>query len=317
MLDQNKKYQSFTLVEVLIAVAIIGSIAGIAIAQFKIALDRSRQNKAISEVEAMGAAIEQIEEEMRRNNNERIYIRQLEWLAEKKSPDPEFSPWQGPYISSPPPRDENGHFKDPWGNRYYYNYWTSESELYYSEAEVPDEYKWQLPPKDTLEEEGKYAWYNVYGGSDKGGFVLGSYGSDGEPGGEGYAQDIIYRQYYPPIIQVEKEEGRCGRCFIATAAYGSYEEPHVQVLRKFRDKYLLTNEPGRKLVKLYYRYSPCAASFISKHNVLRAIVRTGLLPIIGLAYLLINTTLLQKFLLLTIIVLSPTLLLLRRKRLKT
>jgi len=105
-------------------------------------------------------------------------------------------------------------------------------------------------------------------------------------------------------------------CFIATAAYGSYEEPHVQVLRKFRDRYLLTNSLGKKLVKLYYRYSPSAASFIAKHNICRAIVRVGLLPIIGLAYLLINTTLLQQILLLISIVLSFTLLLIHKRETK-
>jgi hypothetical protein len=47
-----------------------------------------------------------------------------------------------------------------------------------------------------------------------------------------------------------------GRCFIATAAYGSPMAQDVKLLRAFRDQYLLTNEPGHKFVELYYSVSP-------------------------------------------------------------
>ena len=74
--------------------------------------------------------------------------------------------------------------------------------------------------------------------------------------------------------------GGGGGCFIATAAYGSYLDPHVEALRNFRDRYLLTNTAGRALVSLYYQYSPPIAFFISRHDNLRAATRWMLTPVV-------------------------------------
>lgn len=74
--------------------------------------------------------------------------------------------------------------------------------------------------------------------------------------------------------------GGGGGCFIATAAYGSYLHPKVLILREFRDRYLLTNAPGRIMVTLYYRLSPPLAEVIARHDVLRAGCRIILAPII-------------------------------------
>ncbi|HAS16686.1 MAG TPA: hypothetical protein DCR39_02015 [Nitrospiraceae bacterium] len=71
-----------------------------------------------------------------------------------------------------------------------------------------------------------------------------------------------------------------GGCFIATAAYGSYLDPHVKTLRDFRDTYLLTNRMGKVFVDFYYTYSPTVAELIRKHEFLRIVTRIILIPIV-------------------------------------
>jgi hypothetical protein len=76
-----------------------------------------------------------------------------------------------------------------------------------------------------------------------------------------------------------------GGCFIATAAYGSMMEPHVKILRDFRDRFLLGNMVGKGFVRLYYTYSPPIADFIAKHDSLKAMVRISLLPVVGVSWI--------------------------------
>jgi len=78
--------------------------------------------------------------------------------------------------------------------------------------------------------------------------------------------------------------GGGGGCFIATAAYGSLVEPHVKILRDFRDRFLITNTLGKSFVNLYYKYSPPFADFIAKHDNLRMMVRMTLFPLVGISW---------------------------------
>jgi len=79
--------------------------------------------------------------------------------------------------------------------------------------------------------------------------------------------------------------GGGGGCFIATAAFGSYMDPHVKVLRSFRDACLQTTAPGRAFVRWYYATSPPIADVIRGSETLRAGVRLALIPLIGFGYL--------------------------------
>jgi hypothetical protein len=94
-----------------------------------------------------------------------------------------------------------------------------------------------------------------------------------------------------PSQPVSNGGGGGGGCFIATAAYGSYDAPFVKLLRNFRDEFLLTNGPGRMFVKAYYRHSPAMASWLENHSWARSTVRILLIPVVAIAWFMVKLTL--------------------------
>lgn len=109
--------------------------------------------------------------------------------------------------------------------------------------------------------------------------------------------------------------GGGGGCFIATAAFGSPAARHVQILRDFRDRYLLSFNAGKAFVKFYYAASPPVARFIAQNAALRLMTRWMLLPVIGVAYLMMTWGAMATFTLLIFLMLalSTLILILRRK----
>lgn len=65
-------------------------------------------------------------------------------------------------------------------------------------------------------------------------------------------------------------------CFIATACYGSPDAAEVQLLRRFRDEWLLNYRMGRAFIHFYYAASPPVAHFLRTHEPARKAVRVGI-----------------------------------------
>jgi hypothetical protein len=108
------------------------------------------------------------------------------------------------------------------------------------------------------------------------------------------ATDDLYRRY-------REAGGSPASCFIATAAFGSYESGWVYVLRDFRDQVLLQHGWGQAFVEWYYAHSPPAAAWIADHGWARLLVRALLVPVIAAAYIWVHFTIWQKALLLTLL----------------
>ena len=127
----------------------------------------------------------------------------------------------------------------------------------------------------------------------------------------------IAQGFYSQLVnnQNASSGGGGGGCFIATAAYGTVLEPQVVLLKKFRDLYLLTNQPGAYFVQLYYTYSPPIADFIRQHDIIRFVIRILLLPLLTVSFFLVEFSPLQQLLLALLLVCSSGLFLTRfRKR---
>jgi hypothetical protein len=76
-------------------------------------------------------------------------------------------------------------------------------------------------------------------------------------------------------------------------------------LRDFKNEYLMTHKWGRKLLALYYRYSPSMAKFISTNKFLKFPVRHSLRPFVVVSCLILTLGPVQTgFLFVVIILLS-------------
>jgi photosystem II stability/assembly factor-like uncharacterized protein len=103
----------------------------------------------------------------------------------------------------------------------------------------------------------------------------------------------------PSVITDEENVSHSGAsggkaCFVATAAYGSSMAREVEILRDFRDTFLLPHTIGKKLVSLYYNNGKSAADYLDSHSWLKPLVRILLYPLIGISWLMLSTSAIGK-----------------------
>lgn len=75
------------------------------------------------------------------------------------------------------------------------------------------------------------------------------------------------RQLHPDIAAPARKSSMC---FIATAAYGSTNHPDLDLLRSFRDEYLMLRSWGRVLIAAYYLIGPPLAVTITRLSLRRS-----------------------------------------------
>jgi hypothetical protein len=92
-------------------------------------------------------------------------------------------------------------------------------------------------------------------------------------------QASVPRTVTPPCDVPGGTIGGAG-CFIATAAWGQPWDDNVRTLRRLRDRFLMSNAPGRAFVHWYYRVSPPLAAFIAESPARRAVARAALTPLV-------------------------------------
>jgi len=98
-------------------------------------------------------------------------------------------------------------------------------------------------------------------------------------------------------------QGSGSGCCVATASCGSPMAKEIQILREFRDEYMLTNPLGEALVQFYYTVSPPMAEFITEHPSLKPVVRIGLAPTVAMSVIVIKTTMPDKIAIICLVVL--------------
>jgi len=84
-----------------------------------------------------------------------------------------------------------------------------------------------------------------------------------------------------------KDDG--GFCFVATAGFGSYFHPNVEILRNFRDSVLSKFSFGQEFIKFYYKNGKAPAEVIRRHPILKTLSRLILMPLVIFAWFFTNS----------------------------
>jgi hypothetical protein len=164
--------------------------------------------------------------------------------------------------------------------------------IFYLPTPAPDGYKWfKYGPNKGWYAYSDHAVFNATRDQVTLTLIDGGAGDDdgianriiADPSGLGTASSIS-----PSAPPPSGAGGGGGGCFIATAAYGSHMEPHVKVLRDFRDRFMINNGVGKAFIDLYNTCSPPVADFIASHDTVRLMVRWSLMPVVGMSWMVLN-----------------------------
>jgi hypothetical protein len=101
------------------------------------------------------------------------------------------------------------------------------------------------------------------------------------------------------------------------AAYDSNDDDNLNVIRQFRDEYLMTNPVGCGVVVLYYEVlSPPIAGFINDHPSVKPLARAAWAPVAAISSVAVDTTTTEKIAIsgTLALILGGTLVWLRRRR---
>jgi hypothetical protein len=85
--------------------------------------------------------------------------------------------------------------------------------------------------------------------------------------------------------------GTAAGCCAACSAYGPADDERLDVIRQFRDEYLMVNPVGRAVADFYYAASPPIARFIDGHPAVRPLARAAWTPVVGISTLAVDATL--------------------------
>lgn len=70
------------------------------------------------------------------------------------------------------------------------------------------------------------------------------------------------------------------RCVVVVATSGSFLDPHLPSVRRFRDQTLMRSRFGQMLVAWYYELSPPMARHLARNETLRSVMRLVLTPVV-------------------------------------
>ena len=103
------KQRAFTLVELLLVLVILGTLAAIVLPKFSGTTERARRTQAQTQISTFSTALDHFEVDVGRYPDGRNGL--LELIQQPR----DAVEWHGPYL-----KNETGIPKDPWGNDYIY-----------------------------------------------------------------------------------------------------------------------------------------------------------------------------------------------------